>query len=337
MLHPPAPARARDETEAGARRRRRPAAARPGRREAAARHAPGPVRLRARAARRAEALPGEYEALVRRALARLDGGNAALVAEVAALPELVRGYEQVKLRNVERFRARAAELLERLEAPVDAGRDQRRRRRRAGCASMRSRAAASPADGLARRGFQLRARRREAPRRAGGRRGRAGGRRGRRGGQLRGRRGLDPAPEHDDRHARAPRTARRPPRPLCPAGSTRRPTPPPSARGRRLRAARRTPFRSSTASAPATGARPDGLQRARRAPPAAPAPGWPGRCPSAAAQRAWAPSSASTCAGVAPFCGPNRRAAPSGPVSGAATSTSSSISTPRRRRVLGSR
>ena len=66
------------------------------------------------------ALPGEYEALVRRALARLDAGNAALVAEVAALPELVRGYEQVKLRNVERFRARAAELLERLESPAPA-------------------------------------------------------------------------------------------------------------------------------------------------------------------------------------------------------------------------
>ncbi|MDO8187558.1 indolepyruvate ferredoxin oxidoreductase family protein [Conexibacter sp. JD483] len=63
------------------------------------------------------ALPAEYEALVRRALARLDAGNVALVAEVAALPELVRGYEQVKLRNVERFRTRAAELLARLEAP----------------------------------------------------------------------------------------------------------------------------------------------------------------------------------------------------------------------------
>lgn len=64
------------------------------------------------------ALPTEYDALVRRALARLNPGNAGLVAEVAALPELVRGYEQVKLRNVERFRARAAELIERLEAPA---------------------------------------------------------------------------------------------------------------------------------------------------------------------------------------------------------------------------
>ncbi len=64
------------------------------------------------------ALPAEYDALVHRALARLHPGNAALVAEVAALPELVRGYEQVKLRNVERFRARAAELIERLETPA---------------------------------------------------------------------------------------------------------------------------------------------------------------------------------------------------------------------------
>jgi indolepyruvate ferredoxin oxidoreductase len=37
------------------------------------------------------------------------------VAELCALPDVVRGYEDVKLRNVERFRERAAELLERIE------------------------------------------------------------------------------------------------------------------------------------------------------------------------------------------------------------------------------
>jgi indolepyruvate ferredoxin oxidoreductase len=30
---------------------------------------------------------------------------------VAELPDMVRGYEDIKLANVERFRARAAELL----------------------------------------------------------------------------------------------------------------------------------------------------------------------------------------------------------------------------------
>jgi indolepyruvate ferredoxin oxidoreductase len=61
------------------------------------------------------ALIGEYDALVQRALKRLDPTTAPLVAELAALPELVRGYESVKLRNVARFRARAAELIEQLE------------------------------------------------------------------------------------------------------------------------------------------------------------------------------------------------------------------------------
>jgi indolepyruvate ferredoxin oxidoreductase len=60
------------------------------------------------------ALPGEYLALVELALARLDAATLPLALEVAALPELVRGYEQIKLAGVERFRARAAELRARL-------------------------------------------------------------------------------------------------------------------------------------------------------------------------------------------------------------------------------
>jgi len=62
------------------------------------------------------ALPGEYLELVELALARLTPATLPLALEVAALPELVRGYEQVKLAGVERFRARAAELRERLLA-----------------------------------------------------------------------------------------------------------------------------------------------------------------------------------------------------------------------------
>jgi indolepyruvate ferredoxin oxidoreductase len=36
------------------------------------------------------------------------------VTQLADLPDLIRGYEEIKLRSVERFRARAKELLEQL-------------------------------------------------------------------------------------------------------------------------------------------------------------------------------------------------------------------------------
>ncbi|MGV1047917.1 MAG: indolepyruvate ferredoxin oxidoreductase family protein [Solirubrobacterales bacterium] len=59
-------------------------------------------------------LPGEYRLLVEDAVARLEPGNVDLVTEVAALPDLIRGYEEIKLSNVERFCDRAAELERRL-------------------------------------------------------------------------------------------------------------------------------------------------------------------------------------------------------------------------------
>jgi indolepyruvate ferredoxin oxidoreductase len=62
------------------------------------------------------ALPGEYLAHVGHAIERLEPETLELVLEVAALPELVRGYEQIKLDGVERFRARAAELAAALDA-----------------------------------------------------------------------------------------------------------------------------------------------------------------------------------------------------------------------------
>ena len=61
------------------------------------------------------ALPGEYLALVDAALAQLSPQTLETVVEVARLPELVRGYEDLKLANVERFRARGAELLAELK------------------------------------------------------------------------------------------------------------------------------------------------------------------------------------------------------------------------------
>ena len=60
-------------------------------------------------------LPGEYLALVERALERLSPETLATAVEVAELPELVRGYEAIKLAGVERFRTRAVELLAALD------------------------------------------------------------------------------------------------------------------------------------------------------------------------------------------------------------------------------
>jgi indolepyruvate ferredoxin oxidoreductase len=62
------------------------------------------------------ALPGEYLALVELALANLTDDTLEPALEVAALPELVRGYEEIKLAGVERFRARGAELSDQLKA-----------------------------------------------------------------------------------------------------------------------------------------------------------------------------------------------------------------------------
>jgi indolepyruvate ferredoxin oxidoreductase len=64
-------------------------------------------------------LIGEYRAVVTRGLERLQPDTAALVAELAATPDVLVGYEQIKLANAERMRTRISELLARLE-PGDA-------------------------------------------------------------------------------------------------------------------------------------------------------------------------------------------------------------------------
>jgi indolepyruvate ferredoxin oxidoreductase len=58
-----------------------------------------------------------YETLVSQGLARLNSANAGTVRQIAELPDLIRGYEQVKSGNVARARARAEELRERLARP----------------------------------------------------------------------------------------------------------------------------------------------------------------------------------------------------------------------------
>jgi indolepyruvate ferredoxin oxidoreductase len=53
----------------------------------------------------------EYQALVREALDHLRPDTAAAVADLVALPDVIRGYEEIKLRNVSAFREKAAAAL----------------------------------------------------------------------------------------------------------------------------------------------------------------------------------------------------------------------------------
>ena len=55
------------------------------------------------------ALPGEYRTLVRNALPSI-ATDTSTVTAICELAEIVRGYENVKLRNVEAFREQAAQL-----------------------------------------------------------------------------------------------------------------------------------------------------------------------------------------------------------------------------------
>jgi indolepyruvate ferredoxin oxidoreductase len=58
-----------------------------------------------------------YEGLLSDSLTVLTPANAGTVLQIAELPDLIRGYEQVKSRNAARARARADELRERLARP----------------------------------------------------------------------------------------------------------------------------------------------------------------------------------------------------------------------------
>ncbi len=49
-------------------------------------------------------LPGEYRALIDKALIDLSPETYERAVKLASLPDLIRGYEDIKLRNVERFR-----------------------------------------------------------------------------------------------------------------------------------------------------------------------------------------------------------------------------------------
>jgi indolepyruvate ferredoxin oxidoreductase len=71
---------------------------------------------RAKVRRLERALIGEYKDLMRSALAGLDDSSAGRVVAIASLPDLIRGYEEVKLRNVAEFRRQADQHLAALAA-----------------------------------------------------------------------------------------------------------------------------------------------------------------------------------------------------------------------------
>ena len=60
------------------------------------------------------ALPGEYRAAVAAVLPRLSAGTLPALVALAELPDMVRGYEDVKLANVARFRSALAEAVREL-------------------------------------------------------------------------------------------------------------------------------------------------------------------------------------------------------------------------------
>ena len=57
------------------------------------------------------ALPGEYRDAITRATDTLNAERIDRVVEIARLPEMVRGFENIKLENVRRYRGRLSELL----------------------------------------------------------------------------------------------------------------------------------------------------------------------------------------------------------------------------------
>jgi indolepyruvate ferredoxin oxidoreductase len=64
------------------------------------------------------ALVTEYRDVITRLADGLTAGNHALAVEIAGLPDMVRGYEELKLRNVRAYRERTAELLAEFSAVV---------------------------------------------------------------------------------------------------------------------------------------------------------------------------------------------------------------------------
>jgi indolepyruvate ferredoxin oxidoreductase len=71
---------------------------------------------RARVRRLERELVTEFEAVVEELSADLDAANHLIALEIARLPDVIRGYEEIKLRNVERYREQLGALRDRLAA-----------------------------------------------------------------------------------------------------------------------------------------------------------------------------------------------------------------------------
>ena len=63
-------------------------------------------------------LIAEYEEMIAEALAQLTPERHATALELLELPDVIRGYEEIKLRNVALFRKRAQPLRKRLTRDV---------------------------------------------------------------------------------------------------------------------------------------------------------------------------------------------------------------------------
>ena len=68
------------------------------------------------------ALIADYERVVGELLAKLDAGRVELAAEIASIPEFIRGYGPVKERHLKDAKAREAQLLAQWRDPSDASR-----------------------------------------------------------------------------------------------------------------------------------------------------------------------------------------------------------------------
>ncbi len=73
-------------------------------------------------------LVADYFATIERLLAGLDGGNLALAAQIASVPEHIRGYGHVKEAHLHQAKAREAELPARVGQPAAGGGGRSRRR-----------------------------------------------------------------------------------------------------------------------------------------------------------------------------------------------------------------
>jgi len=74
-----------------------------------------------RVRRQERALIAEYRAMVQGMMSNLTSANYDRAVEVACLPDLIRGYEEIKLTNIDRFRNEARRLMNEPEQPPDAG------------------------------------------------------------------------------------------------------------------------------------------------------------------------------------------------------------------------